>query len=173
MRRSFRRSFPLSALMLSRNASIRLTTFDRAGSLGRSIFSPFCFFLRSSLSASSYWSSNFSGPKSPRFVPRKDHVLAVPTPPEQVEDQPVGSQMIVSPSTRQDRTGSLAAAVTLTTSSADSVAGHPRLSTLLLCDHDKRRMARKRRSGGTPYLLGCDEKGKPLDPNYWWKISQG
>ena len=44
MRRSFCRSFPLSALMLSRNASIRLTTFDRTGSLGRSIFSPFCFF---------------------------------------------------------------------------------------------------------------------------------
>ena len=70
-------------------------------------------------------SSNFSGSKSPRFVPRKDHVLAVPTPPEQVEDQPVGSQMIVSPSIRQDRTGSLAAAVTLTASSADSVPGTP------------------------------------------------
>jgi len=168
---------------------------------------------------------------------RKDHVLAVPTLPEQVEDrQPVGSQMIVSPSIRQDRTGRLAAAAaagesdwrshspcdrsvirastkfesrmsylfasfparigdsgyegrwrplgrpslaaaavhTLTTSSADSVAGTP--STIYVATvrpTTKRGWQGKRRSGGTPYLLGCDEKGKPLDPNHWWKISQG
>jgi hypothetical protein len=48
VRRSFR-SFPLSTLMLSRNASIRLNTFDQAGSPRRSIFSPFCACWRGSL----------------------------------------------------------------------------------------------------------------------------
>ena len=43
-------------------------TFAGARSFGASIFSPACFFFSSSLSSSSYWSSNFSGSKCPDFV---------------------------------------------------------------------------------------------------------
>src|SRR4051812_17040869 len=49
-----RRSLPpFSALTLCRSASIKSTTLDGLLSLGRSIFSPFCFFLRRSFKASS------------------------------------------------------------------------------------------------------------------------
>jgi 5-methylcytosine-specific restriction endonuclease McrA len=27
----------------------------------------------------------------------------------------------------------------------------------------------KRRSGGRPFLKGCDADGMPLDPAHWWK----
>jgi 5-methylcytosine-specific restriction endonuclease McrA len=32
----------------------------------------------------------------------------------------------------------------------------------------------KRRSDGKPYVLGCDVRGRPLDPSHWWnrKIAQ-
>lgn len=35
----------------------------------------------------------------------------------------------------------------------------------------------KRRSDGSPYVVGCDVSGRPLDPGHWWnqqskKISQ-
>jgi hypothetical protein len=43
-----------STFTLCRRASMRFTTFEGARSAGRSIFSPFCFFLIRSLSASSY-----------------------------------------------------------------------------------------------------------------------
>lgn len=43
---------------------MRLTTLDRAGSFGRSIFSPLAFFSIISFSACSYWSSKVCGSKS-------------------------------------------------------------------------------------------------------------
>jgi hypothetical protein len=48
-RLTFWGALPLSAFTLGRSASIRLTTFERVGVFGASIFSPLAFFSISSL----------------------------------------------------------------------------------------------------------------------------
>src|SRR5215510_5968697 len=56
------------ASTLGRSASSRLMTCDGSPRSVRSVGWPDCFFRINSLSASSYWSSNFSGSKWPDLV---------------------------------------------------------------------------------------------------------
>src|SRR5665213_673338 len=68
VRDALRRALLPPDLTLCRSASMRLMTLDGSRTLGRSIFSPFCFLRSRSFRASSYSSLNCCGFKCPVLV---------------------------------------------------------------------------------------------------------